>query len=205
MSFVKQYCNETISIIEQIDEHILENIVDALARLKANNGRLFLLGVGGSAAHCSHAVCDFRKISGIEAYTPVDNMAELTARVNDEGWASTFVSFLEVSHLSKEDAVFVFSVGGGSLKHQISPNIVLALQYAKRIGATILGIVGRDGGYTKEVADACCVIPTLNTNTITPQVEGLQAVLLHLLVSHPKLKHTNTKWESLDEQPCGVS
>lgn len=167
-----------------------------LAAVRARGGRLFFLGVGGSAGNCGHAVNDFRKLAGFEAYAPTDNVSELTARTNDEGWETVFVAWLKGSRLRKDDAVFVFSVGGGSLEKNISPNLVRALQYAREIGAAILGVVGRDGGYTKQVADACVVIPTVNAETITPHSEAFQAVVWHLLVSHPTLKAAATKWES---------
>ncbi|STX52409.1 Phosphoheptose isomerase [Legionella busanensis] len=187
MVYTEQYLNEAIKIINQIEINTIEQIVDLLATLKKSQGRLFFLGVGGSAANCSHAVNDFRKIVGIEAYTPTDNIAELTARINDNGWATTFVDWLKVSKLTTKDMVFVFSVGGGDLANNISPNIVIALQYAKSIGTKIVGIVGRNGGYTAQVAHACIIIPTINQETITPQAEAFQAVLWHLIVSHPKL------------------
>lgn len=167
-----------------------------LAEVKQQSGRLFFLGVGGSAGNCSHAVNDFRKIVGIESYAPTDNVSELTARTNDEGWATIFVEWLKTSKLKKEDCVFVFSVGGGNLGKNISPNLVEALKYAKTVGAKVTGVVGRDGGYTAQVADACCIIPTVNADTITPHSEAFQAVIWHLLVSHPKLKANQTKWES---------
>lgn len=188
MVYTKQHLNETIEILNQLDVNAIEQMVTCLATLKETGGRLFFLGVGGSAANCSHAVNDFRKILGIEAYTPTDNVAELTARTNDDGWATTFVEWLKVSKLSNKDMVFIFSVGGGNLIENVSPNLVMALQYAKTIGAKITGIVGRDGGYTAQVADVCIIIPTINKETITPHTEALQAVVWHLLVSHPKLK-----------------
>ncbi|HHF7346194.1 TPA: SIS domain-containing protein [Legionella feeleii] len=188
MVYTKQHLNETIEILNQLDVNAIEQMVTCLATLKETGGRLFFLGVGGSAANCSHAVNDFRKILGIEAYTPTDNVAELTARTNDDGWATTFVEWLKVSKLSNKDMVFIFSVGGGNLIENVSPNLVMALQHAKTIGAKITGIVGRDGGYTAQVADVCIIIPTINKETITPHTEALQAVVWHLLVSHPKLK-----------------
>ncbi|STX41673.1 Phosphoheptose isomerase [Legionella donaldsonii] len=188
MVYTKQHLNETIEILNQLDISAIEQMVTCLATLKETGGRLFFLGVGGSAANCSHAVNDFRKIIGIEAYTPTDNVAELTARTNDDGWATTFVEWLKVSKLSNKDMVFIFSVGGGNLIENVSPNLVMALQHAKTIGAKITGIVGRDGGYTAQVADVCIIIPTINKETITPHTEALQAVVWHLLVSHPKLK-----------------
>ena len=164
--------------------------------MRARGGRLFFLGVGGSAANCTHAVNDFRKIAGFEAYTPTDNVAELTARTNDEGWPSVFVEWLRGSRLRADDAVFVFSVGGGDVARNISANLVAALQLARERGATIVGVVGRDGGYTRTVADGCVLIPTVNEATITPHAEAFQAVIWHLLVSHPLLKRVETKWES---------
>ncbi len=165
--------------------------------LRQRGDSLFLLGVAGSAANCSHAVNDFRKIAGIEAYTPTDNVSELTARTNDEGWASVFVEWLKVSHLNDRDLIFVFSVGGGNAEKNVSPNLVSALQFAKQIGASVVGVVGRDGGYTAQVADACVIIPTVNPETVTPHSEAFQAVVWHLLVSHPALKAVATKWESM--------
>ncbi len=172
-------------------------MADLLANLRQRSGRLFLLGVGGSAGNCSHAVNDFRKICGIEAYAPTDNVSELTARTNDEGWATVFSEWLKVSKLNPKDMVFIFSVGGGNLEKNVSPNLVSALQLAKEVGAQIIGIVGRDGGYTAKVADACAIVPTVNPDTITPHAEAFQAVIWHLLVSHPKLKAQQTKWESV--------
>jgi D-sedoheptulose 7-phosphate isomerase len=171
-------------------------MVDLLVNVRARAGRVFFLGVGGSAANASHAVNDFRKIAGIECYAPTDNVAELTARTNDEGWASVFVEWLKGSRLQSNDALMIFSVGGGNLEKNVSPNLVSALQYAKETGASILGVVGRDGGYTAQVADTCCIVPTVNSQNITPHSEAFQAVVWHLLVSHPKLKIQQTKWES---------
>ena len=171
-------------------------MVALLADLRARGGRLFFLGVGGSAANCSHAVNDFRKLAGIEAYAPTDNVSELTARTNDEGWASVFVEWLKTSRLQAGDMLFVFSVGGGNLEKNISPNLVRAMQYARQVGAQIVGVVGRDGGYTAQVADACVIVPTVNPEAVTPHTEAFQAVVWHLLVSHPVLKAAPTKWES---------
>ncbi len=168
-----------------------------LARVKTDGGRVFFLGVGGSAANCSHAVNDFRKLAGIECYAPTDNVSELTARTNDEGWASVFAEWLKVSRLREQDALFVLSVGGGDLERNISPNLVGALQLARQVGAKVTGIVGRDGGYTARSADVCVVVPTVNPETVTPHVEAFQAVIWHLLVSHPLLKANPTKWESV--------
>ena len=196
MNYSQQHLNESIEILKQIDSTQVERMADLLAVVKNDGGRIFFLGVGGSAGNCSHAVNDFRKIVGIESYAPTDNVCELTARTNDEGWASVFVEWLKVSKLLPKDAVFIFSVGGGNLQKNVSPNLVEALKYAKGVGSKITGVVGRDGGYTAEVADACLVIPTVNPNAVTPHSEAFQAVIWHLLVSHPKLKVNQTKWES---------
>ncbi len=196
MSYAQQHLNEATEIIEKMDVAAIEKMADLLATVKAEGGRIFFLGVGGSAGNCSHAVNDFRKIVGIESYAPTDNVSELTARTNDEGWATVFVEWLKISKLLAKDAVFIFSVGGGNLEKNISPNLVEALKYAKTVGAKITGVVGRDGGYTAQVADACVIIPTVNAENITPHSEAFQAVVWHLLVSHPKLKANQTKWES---------
>ena len=196
MSYSQQHMNEAIEIIKQLDIVSIEKMADLLAQVKADGGRIFFLGVGGSAGNCSHAVNDFRKIVGIESYAPTDNVSELTARTNDEGWATIFVEWLKVSKVKAKDILFVFSVGGGNLDKNISPNLVEALKYAKQVGTKITGVVGRDGGYTAQVADACVIIPTVNAETITPHSEAFQAVVWHLLVSHPKLKSNQTKWES---------
>jgi D-sedoheptulose 7-phosphate isomerase len=196
MSYTKQHLAEAIEIINQIDVNAIEKIADLLANVKAQEGRIFFLGVGGSAGNCSHAVNDFRKIVGIESYAPTDNVSELTARTNDEGWATIFAEWLKISKLSPKDMLFIFSVGGGNLEKNISPNLVEALKYGKQIGSKIVGVVGRDGGYTAQVADACVIIPTVNADNVTPHSEAFQAVVWHLLVSHPKLKAKQTKWES---------
>jgi D-sedoheptulose 7-phosphate isomerase len=196
MGYAEQHMRESIQIIEKMDLAPIEAMVDLLARVKADGGRIFFLGVGGSAGNCSHAVNDFRKIVGIECYAPTDNVSELTARTNDEGWASIFVEWLKISKLLAKDAIFIFSVGGGNLEKNISPNLVTALQYAKSVGAKVMGVVGRDGGYTAKVADACVIVPTVNPDNVTPHSEAFQAVVWHLLVSHPKLKANQTKWES---------
>ncbi len=196
MSYTQQHLNETAEIIRRIDVGAIERMVALLGEVKQKGGRIFFIGVGGSAGNCSHAVNDFRKIAGIESYAPTDNVSELTARTNDEGWASVFSEWLKTSRLKSEDCVFVFSVGGGNLEQNISPNLVEALKHAKTVGAKVTGVVGRDGGYTAQVADACCIIPTVNPETITPHSEAFQAVVWHLLVSHPKLKANQTKWES---------
>ena len=196
MSYAEKHLEEAIAIIRKLDTTAIESLIAALVELREQGGRLFFLGVGGSAANCSHAVNDFRKIVGIEAYTPIDNVSELTARTNDEGWDTVFEAWLKGSRLHADDAVFVLSVGGGSLEKNISPNLVKALEHAKRVGATVVGIVGRDGGYTATVADACVIVPTVNPETVTPHSEAFQAVVWHLLVSHPALKASATKWES---------
>jgi D-sedoheptulose 7-phosphate isomerase len=196
MSYAQQHLNEAIDILNQLDAGTIERMVDLLVGIKQDGGRIFFLGVGGSAGNCSHAVNDFRKIAGIESYAPTDNVSELTARTNDEGWATVFVEWLKTSRLSSKDALFIFSVGGGNLEKNISPNLVMALQHAKIVGAKVAGVVGRDGGYTAHVADVCVIVPTVNEETITPHSEAFQAVVWHLLVSHPKLKANQTKWES---------
>src|SRR5437763_13776938 len=196
MAHTSQFLAEATQILTQLDQEAIERMVGLLADLRAGSGRLFFLGVGGSAANCAHAVNDFRKIAGIEAYAPTDNVSELTARTNDDGWESVFVNWLRVSRLHRRDMVFVLSVGGGDLEKNISPNLVRALQYAREVGATVCGIVGRAGGYTAQVADACVVVPTVNAAAVTPHAEAFQAVVWHLLVSHPALKAAETKWES---------
>ena len=188
--------NEAAEIIKKIDTSAIEKIADLVANLKVQGGRIFFLGVGGSAGNCSHAVNDFRKIVGIESYAPTDNVSELTARTNDEGWSTVFVEWLKVSKLQSKDALFIFSVGGGNLEKNISPNLVEAIKLAKTIGTKVIGDVGRDGGFTALSADACVIVPTINSETITPHAEAFQAVVWHLLVSHPKLKMNETKWES---------
>jgi D-sedoheptulose 7-phosphate isomerase len=192
----RQYLEETGRIAAALDPSIVEHFATTLAGVRARGGRLFVLGVGGGAGHASHAVNDFRKLAGFEAYAPTDNVSELTARTNDEGWDSVFTAWLKGSRLRPEDGVFVFSVGGGNLEKNISPNLVKALQYAKSIGSTIVGIVGRDGGFTATVADACVIIPIVNPNAVTPHTEAFQAVIWHLLVSHPVLQMAPAKWES---------
>ena len=196
MNHSQQFLSEARQIIDQIDPDITERMVSLIDQTRQLQGRLFILGVGGSAANASHAVNDFRKIVGIEAYAPTDNVSELTARTNDEGWPSVFVEWLKVSRLQADDLILVLSVGGGSLEKNVSPNLVTALQFALEIGTTIIGIVGRDGGYTAKVANACLIIPTINPDHITPHAEAFQAVVWHLLVSHPTLKIQQTRWES---------
>jgi D-sedoheptulose 7-phosphate isomerase len=200
-SYTRQHLAETAEIVQKLDPETLEKMVDLLTAVRARGGRLFFLGVGGSAANASHAVNDFRKIAGIECYAPTDNISELTARTNDEGWASVFVEWLKGSRLQSKDALMVFSVGGGNMEKNVSPNLVSALHYAKEVGTSILGIVGRDGGYTAKMADACCIVPTVNPQNVTPHSEAFQAVIWHLLVSHPKLKTQQTKWEAVERSP----
>jgi len=196
MTYTQLHLSEASQIIDALDVNAIEEVASLLAELRSRGGRLFFLGVGGSAANCSHAVNDFRKLVGIEAYAPTDNVSELTARTNDEGWASVFLEWLKISRLRAQDMLFVFSVGGGSLEKNISANLVKALDYAVEIGAKVVGVVGRDGGHTARVADACVIIPTINKENITPHVEAFQGVIWHLLVSHPILKANQTKWES---------
>ena len=196
MSHVQAYLGEAAAILGRLDVPTIQKMVDLLVALRARGGRLFFLGVGGGAGNASHAVNDFRKIAGIETYSPTDNVSELTARTNDEGWETVFVEWLRGSRLNADDGVLVFSVGGGDLDRNVSPNLVEALRYAKDKGATICGVVGRDGGYTAKVADACLIIPTVNPATVTPHTESFQPLVWHLLVSHPALKASETKWES---------
>jgi D-sedoheptulose 7-phosphate isomerase len=196
MNYSIKHLKEAVEIIQKIDATSIEKMADLLAKLKSKGGRIFFLGVGGSAGNCSHAVNDFRKIVGIECYAPTDNVSELSARINDDGWASVFVEWLKVSNLCEKDLLFILSVGGGSVEKNISPNLVEAIKYGKSVGSKITGIVGRDGGYTAQVSDECLIIPTVNTETITPHTEAFQAVIWHLLVSHPKLKTNQTKWEA---------
>jgi D-sedoheptulose 7-phosphate isomerase len=197
MGYVQQYFSEAIEILRKVDQQTIEEVVDFLVDLRQRGGRLFVLGVGGGAGHASHAVCDFRKIAQIEAYTPSDNVSELTARVNDEGWDTCYANWLRGSRLNEKDMVFVISVGGGDAHKNISANLVHALDYAREAQASICGIVGRDGGYTAQVASACVLVPVVNSATVTPHTESFQAMIWHLLVSHPKLKAAEMKWESL--------
>ncbi|OLD24474.1 MAG: sugar isomerase, partial [Acidobacteria bacterium 13_1_40CM_3_55_6] len=192
-TYTENYLAEVSQITARLDVQAIERIVDLLVKLRTRAGRLFVLGVGGGAGHASHAVNDFRKIAAMEAYTPTDNVSELTARINDDGWESTFVNWLRISRLSANDMILVFSVGGGDLVRNISPNLVRALEYGRQVGASICGIVGRDGGYTAQVADACVVIPVVNSEAVTPHTEAFQAVVWHLLVSHPALQQTAMK------------
>ncbi|MBV8571525.1 MAG: SIS domain-containing protein [Acidobacteriaceae bacterium] len=197
MSFAQQFLTEVQEITRQLDAPAIEKMAETLAGVREQGGRLFILGVGGSAANASHAVNDFRKIVGLETYAPTDNVSELTARTNDEGWETVFEQWLRTSKLKRTDALLIFSVGGGNLEKQVSPNLVAALQYGQSVGAKILGIVGRDGGFTAKVADVCVVIPTVSQAHVTPHSEAFQAVVWHLLVSHPRLKAAQTRWESI--------
>jgi D-sedoheptulose 7-phosphate isomerase len=197
MTFSRAYLDETLEAVRRIDAATIDRMAAGLAAARDNGGRLFILGVGGSAGHASHAVNDFRKICGFEAYTPTDNVSELTARINDDGWEGVLVEWLKTSRLSGRDALLIFSVGGGNVEKNVSVNLVRAIEQAKRVGAKVFGIVGKDGGYTKTAADECVVIPVVSPERITPHTEGLCAVVWHLLVSHPALKVAQTKWESV--------
>lgn len=199
ISYSRNYLEQTRSVAEQVDTVHVDRMVEGLRYLRDQGGRLFLLGVGGSAANASHAVNDFRKICGFEAYTPTDNVSELSARINDEGWESSFAAWLKASRFNAKDGLFVLSVGGGSPEKNVSMNLVAALRYAKELGAKTFGIVGRDGGYTKQVADCCVVVPTVDPSLVTFHSESFQSVILHLIVSHPDLKTEPTKWEALEK------
>lgn len=200
MDFISQYLDECSQIIGSLDKSAIERMVDILSACRTDEGRVFALGVGGSAANASHLVNDLRKITLIESYSPTDNVSELTARTNDEGWASCFAAWLAGSHLKKKDVLFVLSVGGGNLTENVSPNLVEALKYAKTVGSKVIGIAGRDGGYTAQCSDACVIVPTVNAQHVTPHTEAFHAVVWHLIVSHPKLKAVATKWESVSFQ-----
>ncbi len=197
MSYVKRYMEEAIAIIKGIDQQQVESMLQLLLKVRGEGGRIFFLGVGGSAGNCSHAVNDFRKIGGFEAYTPTDNVSELTARTNDEGWETTFAAWLKGSKLNSKDCVWILSVGGGSKEKNVSANLVFALDHAKTVGAKIIGVVGRDGGYTAKVADACVIVPPVAADTITPHAESFQAVIWHMIVSDPRIMQMSNKWESL--------
>ena len=197
MNYINEYFSEVHKIVDAIDTGVIGKMVSGLKALRENDGRLFFLGVGGGAANASHAVNDFRKICCIESYTPSDNVSEMSARVNDDGWDSVFVNWLKGSKLKDSDGVFVFSVGGGNAEKNISTNLVYALKYTKEVGARIFGVVGRDGGYTAQVADACVIVPTVNPETVTPHTESFQAVIWHLIISHPDMKISEMKWESV--------
>lgn len=196
MQYIARYIEEATAILNQLDQEAMNRMVGLLDQVREKGGRLFFLGVGGGAGHASHAVNDFRKIAGFEAYTPSDNVSELTARTNDDGWDSTYLNWLRGSRLTDSDMVFVFSVGGGDLERNISANLVRALEYAREVGSTICGVVGRNGGYTARIADACVIVPVVSDDTITPHTESFQALVWHLLVSHPQLKAAEMKWES---------
>ena len=200
MIYSDLHLSEATEVIKKIETKQIEKIVDLILNVRNEKGRIFFLGVGGSAGNCSHAVNDFRKIVGVESYAPTDNVSELTARTNDEGWSTIFSEWLKISNLNSKDLIFVLSVGGGNIEKNISPNLVEALKYGKSIGCKLVGVVGRDGGYTTKVADACVIIPTVNEKTITPHTEAFQAVIWHLIVSHPKLKLNETKWESVSKK-----
>lgn len=196
MSFTKQFLAEVQQVTAQLNEAAIENCADELAAIRERGGRLFILGVGGSAGNAGHAVNDFRKICGFEAYAPTDNVSELTARTNDEGWPTIFAEWLKGSRINSKDGLLIFSVGGGNVEKNVSPNLVNAIQLAKKVGASVVGIVGRDGGYTAKEATACVIVPTVNPTHVTPHSEAFQGVIWHLFVSHPKLKVAQTKWES---------
>ena len=196
MTFSDAFVKESVGVLTSIDTNMIEQLAEGLAAARERDGRLFILGVGGSAGHASHAVNDFRKICGFEAYTPTDNVSELTARTNDDGWDTTFSEWLKGSRINSKDGLLIFSVGGGNLEKNVSPNLVNAIQLAKQVGASVLGVVGRDGGYTALQATACVIVPTVNPTHVTPHSEAFQAVVWHLFVSHPKLKMAQTKWES---------
>ncbi|MFA4905560.1 MAG: SIS domain-containing protein [Candidatus Margulisiibacteriota bacterium] len=201
MKYIEKYLDEVKEIVEKLDRAVIEKMIELLIKVRKDRGRLFLLGVGGSAGNASHAVNDFRKLAGFEAYTPVDNVSELMARTNDEGWETIFVEWLKGSNLNRADAVFVFSVGGGNAERNISANLVRALEHAKAVGAKVLGIVGRDGGFTAKMADAVLIIPTVNPDTVTPHAESFQGVVWHLIASDPRLKIVENKWESTIKGP----
>jgi D-sedoheptulose 7-phosphate isomerase len=198
MSYTAKYIDEAIQILRQLDREPIDRMLALLIEVRQKQGRIFFLGVGGGAGHASHAVNDFRKIAGIECYAPTDNVSELTARINDDGWETSYRNWLQGSHLCDRDLVFVFSVGGGDAERNISSNLVSALRFAKQAGAKICGVVGRDGGFTAKLSDACVIVPTVNPETITPHAESFQALVWHLLVSHPKLKASEMKWESVN-------
>jgi len=197
LDYIERYLDEVKKIVDKIDKSQIKNLLIHLKEIRKNGGRLFFLGVGGGAANASHAVNDFRKLCGFEAYSPLDNISELSARINDEGWENVFVPWLKQSKLNKNDGIFIFSVGGGNLEKNISANLVRAIELAKSVGAKILGVVGRDGGFTAKCADACVIVPTISSDTVTPHTEAFQAVIWHLIVSHPEIKEFEMKWESV--------
>jgi D-sedoheptulose 7-phosphate isomerase len=196
-NFAQTFLDESVDLIKKLDTAVIESLATGLAEVRDGGGRLFILGVGGSAGHASHAVNDFRKICGFEAYCPTDNVSELTARVNDEGWDTTFAEWLKGSRLRKGDGLLIFSVGGGNREKNVSVNLVRAIDLAKEVGAKVYGVVGRDGGYTKQAGDAVVIVPTVHADRVTPHTEGFAAVIWHLLVSHPALAKKATKWESV--------
>jgi D-sedoheptulose 7-phosphate isomerase len=198
MSYTDEYMEDVKLVASKVDRAAVEKIVDIISVIRKNQGRLFFLGVGGGAGNAGHAVNDFRKIAGIESYAPTDNVSELTARINDDGWESSFVEWLKGSRLNSKDGIFVFSVGGGNLEKNVSVNLIRALDYAKSVGSKVLGIVGRDGGYTARIADACVIIPPVNADTVTPHTESFQAVIWHLIATHPRLRFSEMKWESIN-------
>ena len=200
MSHVDEYCADAAKILAQLDRAAVEKMIGLVLSIRESQGRLFFIGVGGSAGNCSHAVNDFRKIGGIESYAPVDNVSELTARTNDEGWHTVFAEWLKTSRLNKKDGVFVFSVGGGDKEKNISANLVYALEYARSRNAKIMGIVGRDGGFTAKTADACVIVPTVNPDTVTPHAESFQGLIWHMIVSDPRIMRMSNKWESVAKQ-----
>lgn len=197
-NYTDKYLDEVIEIVNNIDRKEIEKMVNVISKVKKDNGRMFMLGVGGGAGNASHAVNDFRKIAGIECYAPTDNVSELTARVNDDGWDTSFVNWLKGSRLNSNDCIFIFSVGGGNVEKNVSVNLVNSVKYAKEVGSSVIGIVGKDGGYTAKAADACVIIPTVNNDTITPHTESFQGTIWHLLVTHPLIKSFEMKWESVD-------
>ena len=199
MSFTEEHLKESVQVIEQLDRDAIEKMVVLLADLRSRVGRLFFLGVGGGAGNSAHSVNDFRKLTNIETYAPTDNVSELTARINDDGWAGVFAAWLKTSRLDADDMIFILSVGGGDVENNISPNLVEAIKYAKSVGAGVIGVVGRDGGYTAKMADACVIVPTVNPESVTPHTESFQSLVCHLLVSHPGLKAAPAKWESVTD------
>jgi D-sedoheptulose 7-phosphate isomerase len=196
-TYTEQYAQEVMAITRQLDLKSIDRMIDVLFNIRKNRGLLFFLGVGGGAGNATHAVNDFRKIAGIESYSPTDNASELTARINDDGWESAYAKWLEGSNLNKDDGVFIFSVGGGNLEKMVSLNLVRGLEYSRKVGAKVLGVVGRDGGYTAQIADACVIVPVVNPETVTPHTEAFQGIVWHLIVSHPKMLRSAMKWESV--------
>ena len=204
MTYVSEFVQESVRVLERLNQDAIEKMVDLLIETRESGGRLFLLGVGGGAGHASHAVCDFRKLGGMEAYAPTDNPSELTARINDDGWDTVFANWLRGSRLNAKDCVLVFSVGGGNAERNVSVNLVRALEYARAVEAKICGVVGRDGGYTAKVANACVVVQVGIAEMMTPQTESFQALVWHMMVSHPRLKRAEMKWESIDHGALAI-